>query len=226
MAIGFRVYTHRNLPSNELIKKFQRLPTAPVADCMERSHVLSTNIRRMSPPTSQCIVGTALTVRTRSGDNLMLHKALDMATEGDILVVENGGCQDRALMGEVMFSYAVYKKLAGIIIDGPIRDLDSLEKLPLPVYATGTTPAGPFKEGPGEINVSISCGGVVVCPGDIILADSDGVIVIPIADAANLLIKATAFVAQDAAKVSAALEGTANRDWVDVSLRAKGCEFI
>ncbi len=106
------------------------------------------------------------------GDNLALHAALNFCQEGDVLVVSNEEDNTRALMGEIMMAYLRYtKKVAGIMLDGPIRDIDEIGHWDFPVYCTGTTPGGPYKEGPGEINVPIACGGVSVNPGDIILAD-------------------------------------------------------
>ena len=113
-----------------------------------------------------------------------------------------------------------------MVFDGPIRDIDAISKMDIPVYGTGTTPGGPYKEGPGEINVSIACGGIHIEPGDIILADADGIIVIPRRDAAEILAVASKFSANDAAKVAAAANGTADRSWVDKTLAAKNCEII
>ena len=133
----------------------------------------------------------------------------------------------RALTGEVMLSYLFYtKKAAAIVIDGPIRDIESLSKWEYPIYCTGTTPGGPYKEGPGEVNVPVSCGGISVEPGDIILADHDGVIVIPPRDAQSILEAAQKFHAADDAKALAAKEGRANRDWVLGALEKKGFEIL
>ena len=118
------------------------------------------------------------------------------------------------------------KKVAGMIIDGPIRDIDEIGNWDFPVYATGTTPGGPYKEGPGEINVPISCGEISVNPGDIILADPDGIIVIPRKDAPQILEAAKKFQAADESKLEASKNGTANRAWVEKSLEAKGFEII
>lgn len=118
----------------------------------------------------------------------MLHQALNMAKPGDVLVVSNDGGEDyRSLIGEIMFTYLEGTGAAGIIIDGPIRDIDAVRQMKMPIYATGTNPAGPYKEGPGEINVPISCGGISVNPGDIIVMDLDGVIVIPLKEAETVL---------------------------------------
>lgn len=226
MNIGFRVYTERNLPPKEVIEGFKRLPAANVADCMNRLSALSSEIKLMGPRFEGSMVGVALTVKVRPGDNLLLHKALNMAQPGDVMIVSNGGDRSQSLMGEIMFTYGKFKQMAGFVFDGPIRDLDCLDELGMPVYATGTTPGGPFKQGPGEINVPIACGNIHVNPGDIILGDSDGVIVIPRRDAAALLEKAIKFSAQDKAKAAAAANGTADRSWVDKALEAAGCEIV
>ena len=105
------------------------------------------------------------------------------------------------------------EKVAGIIIDGSIRDVDEIGQWDFPVYATGTTPGGPYKEGPGEVNVPVACGGISVNPGDIILGDPDGVIVIPRKDAAQILEDARKFQEADEKKLEAAKNGTANRAW-------------
>ena len=123
-------------------------------------------------------------------------------------------------------AYLKAKKIAGVILDGPIRDIDEIGKWDFPVYATGTTPGGPYKEGPGEINVPISCGEISVNPGDIILADPDGVIVIPREDAPQILEDAKKFKVSDEKKLEEARKGTSNRDWVEKSLADKGFEII
>ncbi|MFL8672691.1 RraA family protein [Clostridioides sp. GD02404] len=226
MTIGNRVYLKRDLPDKELVKRFSVLPAANVGDCMYRSSALSSEIKLMSSPQNK-MCGVALTVKSRPGDNLMLHQALNIAQEGDIIILSNNGDRTQAIMGEIMYKYlADFKKVAGIVIDGPIRDIDVISKSNCPIYATGTTPGGPYKEGPGEVNVPISIGGIAVNPGDIILGDQDGVIVIPKNDAVDLIDKAEANAQQDHAKVLNASEGTANRDWVKETLEKKGVEII
>ncbi|MDX9872475.1 MAG: RraA family protein [Clostridia bacterium] len=226
MSSGFRVFTKRELPPPEMVEAFRKFSAANVADCMGRLSAMNAQIRLMSPRKAENMAGVALTVKARPGDNLMFHKALDLAGAGDVLVLTNEGAQSHSLMGEIMFAYAAYKKVAGIVLDGPIRDVDALNDLGIPVYATGCTPGGPYKEGPGEINVPVSCGHIAVHPGDIILGDSDGVIVIPKNDAPAILAAVKKFSAQDAAKVTAARSGKIDRSWVDNSLREKGCEII
>lgn len=226
MSIGNRVYLQRPLPDPELVMALGKIPAANIADTMGRSCALNPRIRLFSNPDCPIVAGPALTVKARSGDNLMIHQALDMAQPGDILIVSNEGETNRSLMGEIMFTYAQYKKLGALILDGPIRDIDAVREMKLPIYATGSTPGGPYKEGPGEVNVPISCGEISVNPGDIIVADSDGVIVIPRQDGAAVLAAAQKFQEQDAAKVVAAATGKANRAWVMKALEEKGTEII
>lgn len=227
MAVGKRIYLKRHMPDKEVMMQFKTIPASNTCDVMERNAAMNPRIRLMSSPKDQMMVGPALTVKGRAGDNLALHAALNIAQEGDVLVVSNEGDDTRALIGEVMMAYLRYtKKVAGIIIDGPIRDIDEIGNWDFPVYATGTTPGGPYKEGPGEINVPISCGEISVNPGDIILADPDGIIVIPRKDAPQILEAAKKFQAADESKLEASKNGTANRAWVEKSLEAKGFEII
>ena len=226
MSIGFRVFLQRNLPPKELVEAYKTLPAANVADCMGRLSAISSAIRLMTKPFAGSMAGPALTVKMRPGDNLMLHKAINMVQDGDIIVVSNAGDRSLAIIGEIMTAYAKSRKVGGFVLDAPIRDVDTLYNFGVPIYAAGSTPAGPSRFGPGEINVPIACGNIQVNPGDIILGDADGVIVIPLGDAAELLEKAKAFSAQDQARVQAALTGTADRSWVDKSLEEKGCEII
>lgn len=227
MPIGKRIYLKREMPDYDVMMEFKKIPASNVADVMERSCAMNPRIHLVSTPKEQMNVGPAYTVKARAGDNLALHAALNYIGEGDFLVVSNEEDNTRSLIGEVMMAYLKYtKKIAGIIVDGPIRDIDEISKWDFPVYATGTTPGGPYKEGPGEINVPIACGGISVNPGDIILADPDGVIVIPRKDAETVLKAAKEFQAKDEGKLAASKNGTANREWVTKSLQAKGFEII
>ncbi len=228
MAVGNRIFLKRNMPDMEVVEQFRSLPAANVADTMNRSCALSSEIRLVSNPKGAIMAGVALTVKARPGDNLMLHKALDMAGENDVIVVSNEGDRSQSLMGEIMALYAQYtRKIKGIVLDGPIRDLEAISQLDeMFLYATGATPGGPYKEGPGEINVPVSVGNIAVMPGDIVLGDRDGVIVIPRVDAPHILKDAIQLAAKDASKVEAAKRGTTKRQWVDERLSEKDVEII
>lgn len=226
MSVGNRIFTKRQMPDKTLIERLAQIPAANIADTMGRSCAMHPRIRLMSG-FSGIFAGPALTVKARAGDNLFIHQALDMAEPGDVIVVSNEEDQRRSLMGEIMFTYAMnQRRLGGLVLDGPVRDVDALRAMSLPVYATGSTPGGPYKEGPGEINVPIACGGVSVNPGDIILGDLDGIIVIPQKDAQAVLEAAEELHKADASKVLAAQNGTANRAWVMKTLESKKTEFI
>jgi regulator of RNase E activity RraA len=216
----------RNLPPVDVVEGFKSLPAANVADCMGRLSAISSQIRLLSSPVDEIMVGVALTVKARPGDNLMIHKALDLAGPGDVIIVSNEADRTQSLVGEVMVTYAQFRGIAGLVLDGPIRDIGAISKMFIPVYAAGVTPGGPFKDGPGEINVPIACGGIHVEPGDIVLGDKDGVIIIPRRDAPAILLEAKKFSAEDQGKVVAAAAGTLGRAWVDKTLEAKKCEII
>ena len=224
--IGKRIFTKRKMPYPKVVAGFVEIPAANVADVMNRSCAMHPRIHLMSDPSAP-MVGVAFTVKTRTGDNLTVHAAMNLIGEGDVLVVSNENDDSRALMGEIMFNYLRFnKKIAGIVLDGPLRDYDAVKKMDFPIYATGSTPSGPYKDGPGEINVPIVCGNVLVNPGDIILGDKDGVVVIPRQDAAMILEEAKKYHVTDDAKVQAAINGTAKRDWVERAILEKGYEVI
>ncbi|WID95213.1 RraA family protein [Bosea vestrisii] len=133
------------------------------------------------------MVGRALTVRTAPGDNLFIHKALELIKPGDVIVVDGGGSPDRALIGEIMINIAKYQSAAGFVIDGAIRDTAAIESLDFPCFARTAIHKGPYKNGPGEINVPVSVGGMVVNPGDVVVGDEDGVVAFPFEGAEALL---------------------------------------
>ncbi|WP_210452869.1 RraA family protein [Pantoea ananatis] len=227
MSVGNRVFTKRTLPDPEVVKAFSKIAAANVADCMGRLCGMNPQIKLMSNPSGRIMCGVALTVKARAGDNMMLHKAMNISQPGDVIVISNEEERSRAVMGEIMFNYLQgFKKIEGIVIDGPVRDIDVLSKGTLPLYATGTTPSGPYKEGPGEVNVPVSCGGIIVNPGDIILGDRDGVIVIPKSDAHSTLEKAIVLSEKDKNKAANSAAGTVNRQWVDDLLEKKDVEII
>lgn len=221
-----RVFLKRELPAWEHVEPFQDIPASNIADCMSRFFAMNQAIKLLSRGGAVNMAGYALTVRVRPGDNLAFHKALDIAGEHDVIVVSNEGTVSRSLMGEIMARYAERRKIAGIVIDGPIRDIDAISRMELPIYGTGFTPGGPYKTGPGEVNAPVSCGGVSVTPGDVVIGDKDGVVVIPKADAPVVLEKALEFKKADTAKLAAAVNGTSERGWVDLALDGIRCEMI
>ena len=158
MDIGNRIFTKIDRADRELVEKFAGWPSSNINDMMNRLFCMRENIQRIGKHEKQ-LLGTAFTVKVPDGDNVFIHKALDLAEDGDVLVIDGNGCTSRSLMGEIMFTYAQNKGLRGIIVDGAIRDSDSLDELDIPVYAAAITPQGPYKNGPGEIGAPVSCGG-------------------------------------------------------------------
>jgi 4-hydroxy-4-methyl-2-oxoglutarate aldolase len=135
----------------------------------------------------QRISGAAVTSYNFPGDNLMIHVALNVAQRGQILVLTNGGGTQGALWGDVACTFAAHKGIAGVVADGPVRDIDALREMNFPVWATAISPSHPEKRGPGSVNVPVVVDGVLVEPGDVIVADGDGVLVIPQAHLAGTL---------------------------------------
>lgn len=154
------------------------------------------------------LVGTAFTVKVPSGDNLVAQMALDYAKPGDIIVVDGAGYTDRALVGGMMLAYAQERNLGGFVVNGAVRDLDDIKNSPLPVFAKAVTPLGPYRDGPGEVNVPVVCGGQVVMPGDILVGDIDGIVVVPRKDAAKLLNDVHKNLEQEQREIKQMLEGT------------------
>lgn len=183
--IGLRVETEIERATKEQIELLKPYACAQVSDGLNKFYTMDSGIRQMFP--ADKFIGTALTVKTRSADNLMLHKAISLIEQGDVLVIDTQGCVNYSLMGELMVTCMEKLGAVGIVADGCVRDIADLEKIGVPVFARGTTPAVGDKDGPGEINVPISCGGVVVMPGDIVMGDQDGVVVIPKADVDDVI---------------------------------------
>jgi len=221
---GFRIYTKVNRPDQELIEGFRGLPVANIADEMNRFFCVDARIK---PINKTPLLGPAFTVKARTADNLLFHKAIDLAQPGDIIVVDVQGDIVNSVTGEIMMREAVKKGVAGVVIDGAVRDVDALREMStIAIYAAGVTPKGPYKDGPGEINVPISCGGIVVNPGDILVGDGDGIVVINPNDAPVILEKAKAKQAKEQAIFKAIEAGTRDKSWMEKELKARGCQII
>ncbi len=221
--IGFRICSKINRPPKELMQTFAAFPVSNIADNMGRMFCVCPEIR---PFNAARLLGPAFTVRVPAGDNLMFHKAIDMAEPGDVLVVDGQGEKVHSLCGEIMVRHAMSRGLAGFVVDGTIRDCAALRELSFPVYARGVSPMGPYKNGPGEINVPISCGGAMVAPGCIVVGDEDGVVFIDPHDAPELAKKTKAHNDKERDTFAKIQAGTLDRRWVDQALKEKGCEFI
>lgn len=219
--IGFEIFSRQRAVSTELIEKFRKLPVANISDCMSRMDAGGARLRPMHDGT--LLAGPALTVRTRPGDNLMVHKALGLAQPGDVIVVDAGGDLTNAIIGEIMTSYAVTRGIAGIIINGAIRDSGAIRRGSFPVYAAGVTHRGPYKDGPGVINGTVALDGMTIEPGDLILGDEDGLLCIPFDQAEALYKQASAKHAAEEVSLTQIAEGKLDTSWVDARLKALGC---
>jgi len=175
-TLGFRVLPSPPRIPDALLERFRGLASSNLADAMGRFNFMDPAIR---PRSGLPLCGIAVTVNCRPADNLMIHKALQVAQAGDIVVVATSGNTASAVFGELMCHTAVAQKLGGIIVDGAIRDIDAITRLGFPAYSRTVSPGGCDKDGPGEINVPISCGTTVVAPGDIVVGDEDGVVEVP-----------------------------------------------
>lgn len=185
-AIGNRVFRGVKRPEREIVELFRGIPSSNINDEMNRLYCMHDYIRLVNTDKAVQLLGIAITVKVPAGDNLMFHLALDMAQKGDVVVVDGANGSNRSLAGEIMMRHSQGKGIAGWVCDGAIRDFNGAQELTMPIYASGVTPQGPWKHGPGEINVPIACGGQVVFPGDIIVGDRDGIVVIRQQDALEI----------------------------------------
>lgn len=224
-SIGFRIVKDFERVNQEVIDGFKGIATPNTADVMGRFRAMNHSIKSVNQPGIN-IVGSAFTVRTHPSDNLMVHKAMDLAKTGDIIVIDACGDMGNAILGELMCHYAKMRGITGYIVDGPVRDLKAISDMNYPVFAKGGTPRGPYKEGPGELNTTISCGGVPINPGDVIIGDDDGVVVVPKAEANDVLKKAKGVQEKEQGVIESIYKNTWDRKWVDDTLQKKGCEII
>lgn len=222
--IGCRIVLDFQRPERALIEGFRDVPVANLDDCMGRMAAMDQGLR---PVGKARLLGPAFTIRVPQGDNLLFHKAMDLAQPGDIMVIDAGGRRNRAILGELMVSYCIRRGLGGIIVDGAIRDYDALSQLDFPIYCRGVSPNGPYKNGPGKIGLPVSCGGILVHPGDILVGDGDGVVAVRPREAAFLAEQVHGVMEQERAILEKMeREGVYPRPWVDEKLQALGCETI
>jgi RraA family protein len=222
---GFRIRSHISRPDPALVAGFGEFETPAISDLMNRLYTMCTAIRNLTAPTLR-ILGPACTVKVFPGDNLMVHKSLDLAQPGDVVVVDAGGSSMNAVLGDLVSTKARHRHLGGFVVDGYVRDIPGILALDFPVYARGVTPIGPLHRGPGEVNFPIQCGGIVVHPGDVVAGDANGVVVIPQDAAAALLDRLRARRAIEANYEAAVARGEFSNAWVDTILALGACEVV
>jgi regulator of RNase E activity RraA len=219
---GFRVREDFDRPEPDTIAGFNAFETPAISDLMNRLYTMSPGIRNLTDEHLR-ILGPACTVKVYPGDNLMVHKALDVARPGDVVVVDTSGSTTTAVLGDLVCTKARHRGIQAFVVDGLIRDLPGIKALgDLPVYGRGVTPIGPLHRGPGEINYPISAGGIVVHPGDLIVGDLNGVVVVPLDIVPELLERLTAKAAAEADYTAAVARGDFSNAWVDALLDASG----
>ncbi|MGO4763245.1 RraA family protein [Cupriavidus sp. 2KB_3] len=218
---GYRINPRAEGPAKAIVDAFREMPVAAIGDAMSRN-VGTYGLRQYHARLETVLCGPAVTVRVRPGDNLMIHKALMMVQPGDVLVIDGGADVTQALVGGLMRTTCVAKRLGGLVIDGAIRDLLEWAEDGMPIFARGHTHRGPSKDGPGEINVPVSCAGMAVLPGDLIVGDADGVIAVPVAEAADVLRRTRLHLEREARIRETNRLGTADPERFDAVLREKG----
>src|SRR3954465_6413146 len=221
--VGFQILQRRRQVDARYVQAFAEIPVANVSDCMTRLTAGGPRLRPLHK--GGRLGGPALTVKCRPGDNLMIHKALDLAQPGDVIVVDAGGDLTNSLFGELMLSYAVTRKIAGIVLNGAVRDIDVIAAGNFPIYAAGVTHRGPYKDGPGEINVPVAIDGMVIQPGDLMVGDDDGVLCVPYDQVEAIHAATVAKHRAEEKQMAAILQGKSDRSWVEASLIRLGCEI-
>jgi RraA family protein len=219
---GFRIRANIDRPSAEIITALGAFETPQISDLMNRLYTMTSDVRALTGPNLR-VLGPAVTVKCYPGDNLMVHKALDIAKPGDIVVIDTNSSYRTAVMGDLVAAKARHRGIAGFVVDGLVRDLPGILELgDLPVYARGVTPVGPLHRGPGEINYPAVAGGVVVHPGDVIIGDLNGVVVVPGHFVEELVGRLQERSAAEAQYTAAVARGEFSNAWVDATLQEAG----
>jgi RraA family protein len=222
-GVGFRIRREIARPTSNASEMFKEFELADISDHLNRLYTVDPTIRCLG--NSGRLAGPACTVKVYPGDNLMVHKALDIAKPGDVVVVDARGSRANAVLGDTISMKARHRGIAGFIVDGYIRDLSGIRKMNYPVYARGATVVGPLHRAPGEINYPVCCGGVVVNPGDIIIADCSGVVVIPQSCVEQLHGELLRHNERAAAYLEKVRRGEFSNAWVDQLLASARCKI-
>lgn len=221
---GLRMRKVSTRPDPDVVDGFREFETPSISDLMNRLYAVNSALTCLTPGLP-ALVGPACTVKVLPGDNLLVHAALDVAAPGDVIVVDSGGFGPAAVLGDLVATKARHRGVAGFVVDGLVRDLPGILALgDLPVYARGVTPIGPLHRGPGEIGYPVSIGGIVVQSGDVVVADLNGITIVPRDDAPEVLSRLRERAATEAEYVAAVARGEFSNSWVDDTLRVAGVE--
>jgi RraA family protein len=209
----------RQVPAH-IVQAYKGLPVANISDCMARMTAGGARLRPMHK--GGYLAGPALTVKARPGDNLMIHKALTMAQPGDVIVVDAGGDLTNSLFGEIMVATAVKRGLAGVVLNGAVRDSEEIAQGEFPLYAAGISHRGPYKDGPGEINVPIAIDGMVIHPGDLVVGDADGLLCVPYDSVEEVLAATRKKMEAEKQTLEDIAAGRLDTSWIDATLKRIG----
>ena len=223
-GIGFRVRTKIERAPNSWVRQFAKFPTGNIVDAMGRFGAMHHSVKPVGP--GMKLAGSALTVRIRVCDNLVIYKALELAQPGDVLVIATSSFEGAATWGDLTSMIGKARGLAGMVTDGMVRDVDGICQVGLPVFARGSTPNSPLKDGQGEVNFPVTCGGVTVRPGDIVVGDGDGVVVIQREDWEEVLSAVAKILEKENQTVANIQAGKLIPDWVAKTLAERGCTLV
>ena len=214
---GSRILPNAPMAPAEMLGAFAHVVTPHISDNLGR-HIGARGLTRYNR--SGKLVGTAITVKTRPGDNLLIYKAMSMLQPGHVLVVDGQGDTNNAVIGELIKLYAQQRGCVGFVVDGAIRDVASFENTPC--YARAVVHTGPYKTGPGEVNVPVSIGGMIINPGDLLVGDEDGLVAFSQADAAEVLRRAAQHADHEDAVKAEIASGAVRQSWIDKALHNAG----
>jgi regulator of RNase E activity RraA len=206
--------------SAEVARRAATFPASVLSDVAGRRGSMNGRISALSP--SMKVAGPAVTVEVRPGDNLMIHAAMAIAQPGDVIVIDGKGDQTCALVGEIVVTQCLAVGIAGIVVDAAVRDIEPIRSMGFPVFSVGSNPNGPTKLVPGRINWPVSVGGITVNPGDLIVGDADGVVVIERDKAESVLDLATKKITDETRRIEEIRNGQLKPSWLDSALQVAG----
>lgn len=219
MSDNFTLHPNQPALSSALIDALRDIPTSHLSDNLRRLEGI-VGLRRFHR--SRKLIGTAVTIKTRSADNLLTYKALSTMSQGHVLVVDAGGGINNAIVGDLLMAYAQQRGCAGFVIDGAIRDSAAFAAADFPCFARDAVHRGPFKTGPGSINVPVAIGGQVVMPGDVLVGDEDGIVVFPAAETERLIGAAKKSAAMEQVIRDEILTGAVQQSWMEKMFATHG----
>ncbi len=211
-------------PSAADLAAFDKAPTGWVVDAQGRRGALPHWIRPLSQ--AKRFVGAALTVRTRPVDNLAPYAALRFAKPGDVLVVAVDGADGASVLGDILLGMARNAGIVAAVTDGVVRDIAGIDQVGIPTFARALSPNSPFKDGPGEVGLPITLGGVIIAPGDLLVGDADGVVVVPHAAIGKVAAELDSIAMKEAAMEAAVNSGAKQPGWLDDILASARVSYV